>query len=310
MYKIVSLSFAVMFAMAIIASTASAGATEDRVSALEKQVATIQSTRINNNAEVASSLSRMQSIQDDFTAVKGQVEASEVLVKRQYEELNKRLTDIDQRVQAIEDRLSIFSTQLTKALGKVAPEAAAEGDMYQKALDLASGGQYLEAAAAFSAFINKFPKSTYLPSAQYWIAECFNSMRDYQRAIKEYQNFIQKFPRDEKVAEATLKQGNGFFELGMPDDARIFYDKVISAYPKSAAAAQAQAQIAKIEKRKAGGAAQAPSGGLGSYPTETLEQKMQRNSGAPTDLAPEPQQGANKAGQKAPSNARPPVRDF
>jgi len=136
-------------------------------------------------------------------------------------------------------------------------------------------------------------------SATYWIAECFNSMRDYQRAIKEYQNFIQKFPRDQNVAEAILKQGNGFYELGMVDDARTFYDKVISTYPKSSAAAQAQAQIAKIEKRKAGVVPPPPGAGLGSYPAETLEQKMQRSSGAPSDLAPETQQqqGARSEGR-------------
>ncbi|MFA4873983.1 MAG: tol-pal system protein YbgF [bacterium] len=312
MLKLASAIAAIVSVGIVYVSAANAGGTEDRVSALEKQVALIQSTRTNNNAEVASSLSRMQAIQDEFTSVKGQVEASEVLLKRQYEELGKRLTEIDQRVAAIEDRLSIFSTQLSRALGKVAPEAAAEGDMYQKALDMASSNQYLEAAAAFTSFIQKFPKSTYVPSATYWIAECFYSMRDYARAVKEYQNFLSKFPRDEKAPDALLKQGNGFYELGMPDEARTFYDKVISTYPRSAAAAQAQSQIARIEKRKAGGAAQTPSQDIGSYPTETLEQQMKRRADSQSDLAPQPQP-TPKAGQKAQpdkGNTRNPVRDF
>lgn len=266
-----------LVSLLVFAGNASAGPTEDRVTTLEKQVSTIQSTRVNNNAEVASALSRIQAIQDEFASVKGQVEASNHLVKSQYTELNKRLIDIDQRVAAIEDRLALFSAQLTQTLGKVAPETAAEGESYQKALNMASGGQYLEAASAFGTFINKFPKSTYVPSAYYWIADCFYSMRDYQRAIKEYQNFIQKFPRNEKAPDAALKQGNSFMELGMFDDARAFYDKVISTYPKSDAATQARTQIAKMEKRKEGATAQQTGSQPSSYPNETLEQQLKRN---------------------------------
>jgi len=180
------------------ATSAIAGSDDARIAAIEHKVSAMEGTRVSNNQQVASALARVQTIQDEFAGVKGGVEANRHLIDSQYNDILKRIADVDHRVQAIEDRLTIFSSQLSKALGKVAPAAAAEGDLYQKALDLAASARYLEAAAAFQSFVQKYPKSTFAPKAKFWVGECFYSMADYQRAIKEFQSFIEKYPRSPK----------------------------------------------------------------------------------------------------------------
>ncbi len=265
-----SIIYVVLIAViAAYAAPALAGGDEARIRSLESKVSVMEKTRMTNNQEIASALSRFGALQDEFSGLKGQIQTNEHLINTQYQDLGKRLTELDHRIQSIEDRLQIFSTQLSKALGKVAPQAAAEGDLYQKGLDQVGNSRYLEAAATFESFIRKYPKSNFAQSAKYWIAECFYSMRDYQRAIKEYQNFIDKYPRGEKVPEAVVKQGNSFYELGMIDEARAFYDQAVAKYPASAAAAEARDRIARIEARKN---QSKPTSTAGSYPEKTVQQ--------------------------------------
>lgn len=254
-----------------------AGDNDAEFKRVQQQIAIMEKTRTSNNAQIASALSQFGTLQDEFGALKGQIQTNKHLINSQYQDVGKRLTDLDHRIQSIEDRLQIFSTQLSKALGKVAPKAAAEGDLYQKGLDQVENSRYLEAAASFETFVKKYPKSQFTQSAKFWIAECFYSMRDYQRAIKEFQNCIETYPRSEKVPDAVLKQGNSFYELGMLEEAKAFYDQVIAKYPSSSAAATAKDRLARIESRKS--QAKGPAGDAGSYPVQTIEQQRNQTRG-------------------------------
>lgn len=286
----------------LLTSTALAAKTpEERIGSLEQQIQTIQNTYMSNNASVASAIASSQTVRDEWTSIRGEVESNRHLIKSQYGELSRQIAELDHRIQSIEDRLTIFSSQLSKALGKVSPQVAAEGDLYQKGLDLVNEAKYLEAAAAFESFLRNYPKSSFAASAEAWVGECFYSMRDYQRAIKEYQRFLDDYPRDKNVSTAVLKQGNSFYELGMLEEAKAFYQKVIQSYPSSGAAAESQAKLELIKNREQN-ASGAPAGQFGSYPAETLEQRQQRMKGAAA--APEPPPA------KKPAKAPSPVRDF
>lgn len=251
-----------------------------KMRALETKITVMERTRSSNNTQIATALSQFGSLQDEFASLKGEIQTNKHLINSQSQDLGKKLTSLDHRIQSIEDRLEIFSTQLSKALGKVAPAAAAEGDLYQKGLDQVAASKYLEAASTFETFVRKYKKSKFAQSARFWIADCFYSMRDYHRAIKEFQNYIDKYPRGVKASEAIVKQGNSFYELGMMDEARIFYDQVVSKYPSSSAASEARDRIARIESKKSSASGQ-PTGNLGSYPSQTIQQRrnQQRNQG-------------------------------
>lgn len=272
----IAISLAILFApLAVHAKT-----TEDKVRELEQRIGMLQKTYMQNNQSTASAVAQTQAIHDEWNIMKGKVDANTQLIRMQHTDLMGMMTELDHRIQAIEDRMQIFSSQLSKALAKVAPEAAAEGELYQKGLDLASQAKYLEAAAAFEKFLGKYKKSQFAPNALFWVGECFYSMRDYKRAIKEYQRFIEKYPRDKNVSMSILNQGNSFYELGMLDEAKAFYQKVIQTYPASQAASMAKAKLARIEEKQ--NQAEQPSAGLGSYPGETLEQKRMRLNGQPS----------------------------
>lgn len=279
-------------ALLCVSSFAQAKPVDERVDQLEKKIEGLQNTYMNNNADTASAIAKAQSVGQEFDILKGQVEANRHIIESQRDDLTRSIESLDRRLQAVEDRLDIFASQLSQALSKVAPKEAAEGDQYQASLKLADDGKYLEAAAGFQSFLQKYPKSPFAANATKWIAECFYSLRDFQRAIKEYQTFIDKFPQDTLVADAVLKQGNSFFELGMANEAQAFYEKIVSKYPSSQAAAQAKSKLAQMKGQKPAGGAGAVSSGLGDYPAETIEQRNQRTT--PIAQPQDPKQGAPK----------------
>lgn len=308
---------------------------EDRIAALERQIADLQKTYMANNQDVASSLARVQAIQSEFTAVQGQAEAAQAQLKALREEIMRLVQDLQQRVQSLEERMRILSTGQPRGDLETGPRLSAEALAYQKALDQADGGGWLEAAAAFESFLQQFPKSKFAPNARYWVAECFYSSRDYKRAIKEFQGYIEKYPRDAKVPDAIFKQGSSFYELGLYDESRAFFEKVLSAYPKSDVAAKAKAKLARVEDHK--GKAQTPQAaapakygapeahappgggdlppvvgsGLGTYPTETIEQQRQKMRGGPP--VPETPAAPTGKAQVPPPNVKkpgPPPREF
>ena len=286
---------ALFLAFILVAPHLSAKSPDERINDLEGRVNSIQQTYLSNNADIARAISRSETIQQEFDSIKGAVETNGHLIESQRQELQKMLRALEHRIQAIEDRMMIFQTQINQAVGKVNPAAADEGRIYQSGLDKAEQGQYLNAAADFQTFLKKYPKSTFAPTAQYWIGECFYSMKDYKRAIKEYQIYIQAYPRHEKVASALLKQGDSFYQLGMIDESKPFYEKIIKEHANSPEASQAAAKLQKTGQKApaapgqaqpapAAGQPQQPQAGgypSSSYPAETIEQQRAKYRDAP-----------------------------
>lgn len=287
----------IVFAVGVIALTlasqaAPAASPDERIRALEQQIAALQRTYTTNASDTVSAVESMKGAQDEMTSMKGQVEATSRILQAQREELMQLIQDLQARVTTLEERMGGFAAQGGSATGRVNQAAGAEGAAYQQGLDQLNGGRFLESASAFEGFLQQYPKSQFAPSARFMVAESFYLSRDYKRAIKEYQVYLEKYPKDAKVAEAILKQGNSFFELGMMEEARAFYEKVATSYPKSKEAQAARTKIARIDEKKKGGAAKGqpqtgvPSEGaagspLATYPTETIEQQRAKMSGKP-----------------------------
>lgn len=286
-----------------LSSLAFAKTPDERISVLEQQLAALQRTYSANNADVASSLESVRAMQDEFNGIKGQVEASNHILQSQRDEFMRLIQDLQQRMGMLEERMGVVSSQAAST-SKTDAKGSAEAEQYQRALEMAHSGRYLEAAAELESFLQKYPKSQFAPNARAWVGESFYMSRDYKRAIKEFQTFIEKYPKDAKVPDAILKQGNSFYELGMMDEARAFYEKVIQSYSNSPEAKQAKSKLNRIEERKSGkgGTSQAlgnssgtappgtssPDGGMSSYPTETILQQRARMGGQATPTTPPP----------------------
>ena len=66
-------------------------------------------------------------------------------------------------------------------------------------------GSPKKAISAFDDLINRYPESEFAGSAQYWKAYAYSMLGDYERAIKEYEDFGKKFPNSELYKESLYQ---------------------------------------------------------------------------------------------------------
>lgn len=224
----------------LFAASASADEISEQINSLQQQLAAIRNGAIQSNSNAAQAIAQLQEMQAQFEALRDSIDTNKQFIQAQTDNLNVKLSDVDSRIAALEERLAIQGRQVTAAVSSVAPEAAKEAELYQTALNQINNSDFLKAIANLKTFKQKFPKSEYTAAAQYWLAECYFAMRDYEQAIKEFQIVLDKYPRSGKSAAVLLKQGYGFAALGMEDDAKVFFNTLINKYPSSKEAREAR----------------------------------------------------------------------
>lgn len=126
-------------------------------------------------------------------------------------------------------------------------KTASEG--YELGVKYFNAGNYDAAAAQFTAFLKANPGSKFAEDAQFKTAECYYELKDYKRAVLEYDQFQKKFPKSPNFPASMLKMGLCFEKQGKKDVAETIYKDLIATYPKSTEAAQARNQLNKLTKK-------------------------------------------------------------
>lgn len=72
--------------------------------------------------------------------------------------------------------------------------------------------------------------------------------KDWKQSILNFQKYRDENPKGPKFADATYKIGVSFQELGMKDEAKTFYDEVVSKFPKSEEARRAKIRLKGLKK--------------------------------------------------------------
>ncbi len=122
-----------------------------------------------------------------------------------------------------------------------------EQEAYQKAFNLLRQLRYDKAGLAFRSFIQKYPDGRYAHIAQYWLAESSYAQRNFKAAIADYQKLIDDFPGSPKRAEAMLKIGYSYYELKDYPKAEAMLERLLTSYPRTTEAGQAQNLLQKIK---------------------------------------------------------------
>lgn len=177
---------------------------------------------------------------------------------------------LETRMSLAEDRIISLQTQVNEIHEKVysgakaeatAPAAAvpapkkdapkpavgpAVDSAYKKALDTFMAHKYKESEAMFADFIKKYPKSSFMPNAGYWLGESYYAQKRYDEAILSFQSVVSKYPRHQKAADSLLKTGYSYERLGDKANARFYLGQVLDLYPDTRAASLARAMLASL----------------------------------------------------------------
>lgn len=129
----------------------------------------------------------------------------------------------------------------------VARSSSAAAEAYKTALADLFAGRYKEAERGFRDFSERYPESSFLPNAGYWLGETYYSQDQYDSAILAFQSVAGKYPKHDKAAASLLKTGYSYEKLGDMPNARFYLQQLLTDYPESEPATLARAALDRLK---------------------------------------------------------------
>lgn len=174
----------------------------------------------------ADSVSRVDVLESEFRQMNGKLETADHKMQILNETQKKDTAITSARVEELAKRIEVAEEALLKLEKRV-----------QDAELAALSSNSNKAATA-----DKPEKGTFAEAEENY------DKKNWKRAISLYQKFRESNPKSSKNAEATYKIGVSFQELGMKNEAKIFFEEVLEKYPKDTLARKAQFRLSQLKK--------------------------------------------------------------
>jgi len=236
--------------------------TEQRLETMERRVSKITDLTL-----------RLDAVQQENRQLRGDIETLHYQIEQLKRKQRDIYLDIDQRLSSMgsgapmtpvtpaQAAPSVTSTGQSDAVDKapvtktaapasvVADPQQMQAD-YKAAYALLSPGQrrYADAAKAFMAFLEKYPESSLVPNAQYWLAEAYYVSQKNDQALRAFRKVVDDHPTSPKVPGSLYKIGRLEHVAGNDKAAREALQKVVKEYPTAPAAGLAKELLAKIAR--------------------------------------------------------------
>lgn len=237
---------------------------DQRVGELEAQA---------RNRSIIDLFNQVETLKTEFARLRGQIEVLQNEMENTQKRQRDLYVDLDGRLRKMEAAMAeqaARATQMPPAVvgpgagpvattppgtdparamqpAPIAPppvmDPVAEQRSYDQGLEHFRGGRFAEAVTAFQLFIRNFPKSTLVPSAQYWIGNSLYAVRDFRGAIATQRQLLTQFPDSAKASDALLNIASAQGELGDLQGSRATMQEVVSKYPASEAGVKAKQRL-------------------------------------------------------------------
>lgn len=182
-----------------------------------------------------------ESIKADLAALRGQIEVLQNRVDQADRRQKDLYVDLDNRLRKFE--------KVEEEKDKAAQAQALEQQAYEAGLAQMKANNYAGAIQSLQAFMQKYPQSTLVPSAQYWVGNAYYAQRDFRNAITAQERLLANWPDNSRAPDALLNIASSQAEMGDQAAATRTLKSLVSRYPASAAAEQAKQRLAKTAKR-------------------------------------------------------------
>jgi tol-pal system protein YbgF len=116
---------------------------------------------------------------------------------------------------------------------------------YVDALSNYQNGRYEEAIQGFSTLVFGESGHPLADNSQYWLGECYYSMKNYKRAILEFEKVMQ-FSNSDKQDDLKLKLGLCFVKIGNNQRARAEFKDLLELFPNSEYSLRAQQYLRQL----------------------------------------------------------------
>ena len=204
--------------------------------------------RVLNNQSLLDLVQNVEAAKTEARALRGQIEELEFELETRREQQRELYADFDSRLARLEQGFAPGTVAPTVTGAGSALPVPEGGDRanYQAAFDLLKAGQYAEAGAAFTQFLDTFPQSNLADNAQYWLGESQYVTKNYQQALQDFRKVVERYPQSRKIPDALLKIGYCNYELKSWSEARQALTTVQQQYPDTTAARLAGQRLAQM----------------------------------------------------------------
>jgi tol-pal system protein YbgF len=172
-----------------------------------------------------------------------------------------RFNTIERKVTAIESalteshaRLSRLDRQTAEVTRRIDQKLASDEDaanqrnmQIEKLFEIAMGdfnaGRYDLAVSGFQDLAKQFPESPFAMEAEYWIAEAYFAKKEYDKAEKEYFEFIKKHTDGSKSCAAFYKLGLAYEHQEKMKNRDMIWKNLLERCPDSNEAQAVKTQM-------------------------------------------------------------------
>lgn len=113
-----------------------------------------------------------------------------------------------------------------------APKISSE-EVYKEGFDAYQKGAYEDAAQIFSRFVKQNTDGPLTPNAYYWTGESYMNLKNYEKAIVQFQELVDRFPKSDKAGRAMLRQAEAFGALGDKKSSTTLLKRIVELFPKT-----------------------------------------------------------------------------
>lgn len=191
---------------------------------MQQQVVTLQKTNADSSGRVAD-------LEEDMRNLNGRVDVVENRLSQGNAGVESAMKSSAEQNRDLAQKVAILQEALTKM----------EKDIYALNAEL-------QAVRAEKAAFAAEKASKQVKKDIYEVGQGFFDKKDWKQSILNFQKYRDENPKGAKFSEATYKIGVSFQELGMKDEAKTFYDEVLSKFPKSEEARRAKIRLKGLKK--------------------------------------------------------------
>lgn len=172
-------------------------------------------------------------------------------LKAQIEKKDLLISDLKSQIRNQTDQ--IYELQTQKQSTSAVAYAGAVGDVppgeyqqrYQEALDQFHASNYNGAIEVFESLLASDARNSLSDNAQYWIGECHYALRQYKKAIVDFEKVF-TFPNSNKDDSAQFKLGLCYLRMGDNAKSREEFQRLIDVYPNSEFVSRAREHLAAL----------------------------------------------------------------
>lgn len=114
---------------------------------------------------------------------------------------------------------------------------------YERGLESMKTGNSEAGIAQMQQFVTDWPRHPKADNALYLAGTSFFAAKDYEHALPLFERVISQYPAGDALLDSMLKLAECRLKVKGPREARATWEKIISGYPGTSAASQAQARL-------------------------------------------------------------------